>query len=139
MVISDEFKFPRPLDWSKFTDPRRVKEVYGVSPIVPIKHVQRRWYQSGEEERPPAAEDNNHVGMALQQLIDQVNASLLDNGVEIHLTLVRREEGYALEIYDCTSLDVCRIIKAETVDLAELPLLLKNLQEGAGLLVDTET
>jgi hypothetical protein len=138
MVISDEFKFPRPLDWSKFIDERKVKAVYGVSPIVPIKHVQRRWYQGSEEERPPLEEDNQ-IGLALQQLIDQVNASLQAHDVEIHLNLVRREEGYTLEIYDCTSLEVCRIIKAETVDLAELPLLLKNLQEGAGLLVDTET
>ena len=44
-----------------------------------------------------------------------------------------------LDIYDCTGLDACRIIKEETVNLAELPLLLKNLQEGAGLLVDAET
>ncbi len=137
MVISDEFKFPRPLDWSKFSDLRRVKEVYGVSAILPIKHIQRRWHRSTE--RRTAEEDGNHVGLALQQLIDQVNASLKAHGVEIHIALLRKEEGYALEIYDCTSLEVCRIIKTEAVNIAELPLLLKNLQEGAGLLVDAET
>ncbi len=137
MVISDEFKFPRPLDWSKFSDPRRVKEIYGISAVMPIKHVQRRWYR-GHEERPEE-EERSDVGLALEQLVDQVNASLEAHGVEIHIALVRKEEGYALDIYDCTDLDVCRIIKTESVDISELPLLLKNLQEGAGLLVDAET
>lgn len=138
MVISDEFKFPRPLDWTKFSDPRRVKEIYGISAIMPIKHIQRRWYKSPGEERDEAGEDD-HVGMALQLLIDQVNASLEAHEVEMHISLLRKEDGYALEIYDCTDMEACRIIKAETVNISELPLLLKNLQEGAGLLVDAET
>ncbi|MBU0680895.1 MAG: hypothetical protein KKD73_05690 [Proteobacteria bacterium] len=138
MVISDEFKFPRPLDWSKFSDPRRVKEIYGISAVMPIKHIQRRWYNSPAEEREEAGEDN-HVGMALQQLVDQVNASLQVHGVDIHISLLRKEDGYALDIYDCTDLKACRIIKAENVNISELPQLLKNLQEGAGLLVDADT
>lgn len=137
MVISDEFKFPRPLDWAKFSDPRRVKEIYGISAVLPIEHIQRRWYRAHEERSEE--EEVNHVGLALQQLVDQVNANLEFHGVEIHIALVRKDEGYSLEIYDCTSLDVCRIIKEEAVNISELPLLLKNLQEGAGLLVDAET
>ncbi len=138
MVISDEFKFPRPLNWEKFSDPRRVRQVYGISAVMPIKHIQRRWYNSAEEERADV-EEEDHVGMALQQLVDQVNASLESHGVEMHIALLRKEDGYALDIYDCTDLEACRIIKAKTVNISELPLLLKNLQEGAGLLVDAET
>lgn len=138
MVISDEFKFPRPLDWSKFSDPRRVKKIYGISAVLPIKHIQRRFYRSHEERRSET-EERDHVGLALQQLVDQVNGSLLGHDVEIHIVLLRRDGGYALEIYDCTDLEVCRIIKDREVIISELPSLLKNLQEGAGLLLDAET
>ncbi len=138
MVISDEFKFPRPLDWAKFSDPHRVKEIYGISPVMPITHLQRRWDKKPEEEGAEAGEEDQ-VGMALQQLVDQVNGRFESHGVEMHLSLLRKEEGYALEIYDCTDLEVCRIIKDEVVDISALPLLLKNLQEGVGLLVDAET
>ena len=137
MVITDEFKFPRPLDWSKFSDLRQVKEVYGISAVLPIKHIQRRWYKTNEER--PAEEEADDVGLALQQLVDQVNASLEIHDVKIHITLIRREKGYALEIYDCSDLEVCRIIKDAEVNISELPMLLKNLQEGVGLLVDAET
>lgn len=137
MVITDQFKFPRPLDWSKFSDPRKVKKIYGISAVLPIKHIQRRWYRTHGER--PAEAEVDHVGLALGQLIDQVNASLLGHGVEIHIVLLRKGDGYALDIYDCTDLEVCRIINDQSVNLAELPLLLKNLQEGVGLLLDTET
>lgn len=138
MVISDEFKFPRPLNWEKFADPRRVRKIYGISAVMPIKHIQRRWYKSADQERPEM-EKVDHVGMALHHLVDQVNGSLDAHGVEMHISLLRKEDGYALEIYDCTDLEACRLIKAEAVNIAELPLLLKNLQEGVGLLVDHET
>ncbi len=138
MVITDEFKFPRPLDWSKFSDLRQVKEVYGISAVLPIKHIQqRRWYKTNEER--PAEEQSEEVGLALQHMVDQVNASLEAHDVKIHIALIRRDGGYALEIYDCTDLEVCRIIKDAEVNISELPILLKNLQEGAGLLVDAET
>lgn len=137
MVITDEFKFPRPLDWSKFTDPRRVKEVYGISAVLPIKHIQRRWYRTHEER--PAEEEGSRVGLALQYLVDEVNTTLQGHDVKIHIALLRKEGGYALEIYDCTDLEVCRIIKDKEVNISELPALFKNLQEGAGLLVDAET
>lgn len=136
MVITDEFKFPRPLDWSKFTDARQVREVYGVSAVLPIKHIKRRWQRTHEER--PTKEEENQVGLALDQLINQVNHNLEAHGVDIHIVLQRKEDGYGLDIYDCTGEDACRIMQAKSVDLADLPVLLKNLQEGAGLLVDSE-
>ena len=46
-------------------------------------------------------------------------------------------ENYILDIYDCSGKDVCSLIGDVAVPFDELPHLIKNLQEEAGVLIDT--
>jgi len=56
--------------------------------------------------------------------------------VPIHLGLVRVNDGYEIDIYDCSDNRVCKIIREDGVHLDDLSTLFRNLQEESGILID---
>ncbi len=94
------------------------------------KGKNRPYLKEVEENLPDEAERD------LLLLIHQVNDNLEKSHVPIHLGLVREKNGYALDIYDCTDGISCKLVKDETIHLEDLPDLLKNLQQEAGILID---
>ncbi|MCB2181713.1 MAG: hypothetical protein KQH63_06800 [Desulfobulbaceae bacterium] len=138
MVITDEFKFPRPPIRDTGESPLRLREISGIDPLLPINHHPNRWRK--EKNRPYLEEvEENLTDQAekdLQLLIDRVNRNLEESHVAIHLGLVKLEKRYALDIYDCTGGQVCLLVKDDAVHISDLPKLLKNLQEQAGILID---
>lgn len=109
-----------------------------MNPILPVNHYTRRWekgknrpYLEEDGENPPDETERD-----LLLLIQQVNDNLKKSHVPIHLGLVREKNGYALDIYDCTDGFSCKLIKDDTIHLQDLPGLLKNLQQKAGILID---
>lgn len=137
MVIA-EVKFRPPPDWQKFVEPRRVKEVYGISPLVAIRPGSKN-----DERRPPPGkryepESEGQLHRALALMIDQANSNLQQLGLDVHISLVRHDKGFALDIYDCRSGSLCEMIGKEQVSLAELPVLLTNLHQQVGLLIDEQ-
>ena len=103
-----------------------------------MNHYTRKWqkgknrpYLEGVDENlPDEAERDLHL------LIQQVNDNLEKHHVSIHLGLVREKNGYALDIYDCTDGLSCKLVKDEKIYIQDLPDLLKNLQQEAGILLD---
>ena len=69
-------------------------------------------------------------------MIDEANRNLEALGLQIHISLVEHGHGFGLDIYDCTSGELCALIGEEEVTLADLPVVLKNLQQQAGLMID---
>ena len=126
MVIA-EVKFQGPSEWHTFAEARRVREVYGISPLMAINHFtsrNKRWPASTRRYGP---ESRNRLHHSLVMMIDQANSNLQSLGLDIHISLVQHEDGFALDIYDCSSGRLCEMIGKEDISLAELPTLLKNL------------
>ena len=139
MVITAEYKFPPRPRIDTGESPLKLEAISGLSPTLPLKYIEKR-YQHGtgynyieevEEALPEGAEKT------LQALIFQANQNFLTHGVAIHLGLKKSQEGYELDIYDCTDGNICKLVKDDTVHIEDLALLVRNLQQEAGILLDT--
>lgn len=139
MVISDEIKFPRPIR----IDPYRKKEkkvdpIDGLSPVARIGAFTREWQRNREERRQqeqallPSTEET-----AVRRLVEQVNTHLENQKIPLHLVLSKDEHGYSLDLYNCSDKAQCSVIGDVVIDLNDLPVLLRNLQQEAGILLDT--
>ena len=138
MVISDEIKFPRPIRIDPYKSEKRVDPIDGLTPVARIGAFTREWQRNKEDRRQqgqalfPSTEET-----AVRRLVEQVNAHLEHQKILIHLVLIKDEHGYSLDVYDCTGNEQCSIIGDVVIDLNDLPVLLKNLQQEAGILLDT--
>lgn len=83
--------------------------------------------------RPPLAEK------AIRDLVRQTNEDLAASGVPLHLVLTRNEEGFALDIYDCSDNVVCEVTQEVPLDLNNLLTTLDNLEHEAGIIVNIKT
>jgi len=89
---------------------------------------------TGESElRPPLAEK------AIRDLVRQANEDLAASGVPLQLVLARNEEGFALDIYDCSDEAVCEVAQEVPLDLNNLVTILDNLEHEAGIIVNIKT
>lgn len=140
MVISDEVKFPRTPKIELFKTAKKVEAVEGPMPVARIGAFKREWNRRrGEEQagREPEAYSLTDEE-TIRKLLGRVNASLEEQRILLHLVLIRDEGGgFQLDVYDCTGADQCRIVKDMVVSLEDLPILLRNLEEETGILVDT--
>lgn len=141
MVISDEIKFPPHVRVEPFKPGEEVVPVEGVAPLKRIGAFQQEWrrsrQQAGRRESRDKATELPGGPERVKELVDQVNRGLDDQGILLHLVLIRDEEGYTLDVYDCTDNEVCTVIRDFIVQVDELPLLAYKLENRIGLLVDT--
>lgn len=137
MVISDEIKFPRPIRIDPYRTEKKVDPIDGLTPIARIGAFTREWQRNKEgrhqqrQALPPTEETS------VRRLVEQVNTHFENQRIPIHLVLMKDEQGYSIEVYDCTGNERCSIIGDVVIDLNDLPILLKNLQQEAGILLDT--
>ncbi|MFH1215044.1 MAG: hypothetical protein V1706_00935 [Pseudomonadota bacterium] len=138
MVITDEFKFPRPPRIDTGESRLIIREIGGLSPVLPINQYRKKWRRGENRPFVEGVEEDltDEAEKDLQLLVSQVNQNLEKAGIAIHLGLVREDGGYALDIYDCTSGFVCQIVREEAIHIKDLPNMLKNLQQEAGILID---
>lgn len=146
MVISDEIKFPGPPVVEGKAKKRQVEEIDTIPPISPIKPDQRRWRKNQDEWvkrgdrvliKGVSGTLPGRVAKTLSLLIEQVNRNFHAGNVDIHLALVKNENGYELDIHDCSNGQVCRLVRETEIHLDDLPKLLRNLQTESGILIDT--
>lgn len=140
MVISDEIKFPRVLPVDPYRADRKVEAVDGTPPIARIGAFKREWNRrrgSGTPRENLVSALSPDEAAAIRLLVERVNASFNDHRIMLHLVLVQTDEGYAVDIYDCTGQQACTVVRDFEIALSDLPLLLRNLEEEAGLLIDT--
>lgn len=137
MVISDEIKFPRPIKVDPYRTEKKIDPVDGTPPVTRIGAFSREWQRRRQEqqERRPYTGPNDEE--SVRRLVDTVNTHLKNQDIQIHLLLIRDENGFAIDVYDCTRGDRCEIIGDVVIDLEDLPVLLKNLQQETGILLDT--
>ncbi|MEA3547511.1 MAG: hypothetical protein U9R66_07595 [Thermodesulfobacteriota bacterium] len=139
MVITDEFKFPRPPRIEPGVRDRGVDRIDGIIPVLPVKRYWRKWRKNKDRHHLKGVDDSLPDGAekTLQILVDKVNENLQKHQVPIHLGLVRVHNGYEIDIYDCSDNRVCKIIREDAVHLEDLSTLFRNLQEESGILIDT--
>jgi len=140
MVISDEIKFPRVLPVEAYRADRKVEAVEGTPPIARIGAFKREWNRrrgSAQRQASRAAALSAEEAAAVRFLLERVNASLDDHRIMLHLVLIRTDEGFAVDVYDCTGNESCTVVRDFEMAISDLPFLLRNLEEEAGLLVDT--
>ncbi|MDF1615711.1 hypothetical protein [Desulfurivibrio dismutans] len=141
MVISDEFKFPRVLPVDSFRKRRRVEEVDPVPPVARIGAFKQEWNRRrGEQRQSPRPRSlNAEQEREVRRQLRYANGKLEEQGILLRLVLSRQEDGFHLDVYDCTDDTMCHLAADLVITLDELPMLLRNLEEEAGLLVDTRT
>ena len=139
MVISDEIKFPRHIRVDTFKTETRVENVEHLAALEKVGKFNRRW--SENPERQVKRKDKKKLSGAelkdVLNLLKRVNDDLAEHDVLIRLVLSKDDEGFALDVYDCTNQTECRIINDIIINVDELSILLRNLHQETGLLVDT--
>ena len=138
MVISDEIKFPRPIRIDPYRKEKKVDPIDGLSPVARIGAFTREWQRNREGRRQQEqALFSSTEETGVRRLVEQVNTHFATQKILIHLVLIKDEHGYSLDVYDCSGTEQCSIIGDAVIDLNDLPALLRNLQQEAGILLDT--
>ena len=138
MVISDEVKFPKTIAVDPFKTETKVKDVDNTPPVEKIGNFRRNWQKNRERrsnekgKKYLTAEETKTV----RTMVEKVNKDLADHKILIHLILTSDDDGFSLDVYDCTDNFVCKIVKDIVINLDDLPILIRNLQQEAGLIVD---
>ena len=107
-----------------------------VDPLVLRQEWERRKEAGQQEElppRPPLAE------RSIRQMVSRANEDLIANGLPLRLVLAKDQEGYSLDIYDCSDDEVCRLTQEVPLDLNELVTILDNIQHETGIIVNIMT
>lgn len=124
---------PRPLR----TD---VEPTVAVQPSQVIGKLLGRREQGREREglhgRHPLAADQAAI-RELYRLVELINRQLDAHGVMVHLVLVADDDGFAIDLYDCSDPNVCRCIQDISIGINDLPILLSRLTQQMGIMVDT--
>ena len=71
-----------------------------------------------------------------RRLIEAINAQLDTQGTLIHLVLTADEEGFAIDLYDCSDGDACRCIHDISIGIGDLPVFLAKLTQKVGIMLD---
>lgn len=139
MVISDEIKFPRLPKVEPYKADKKVEAVDGPMPVARIGAFKREWNRRRGEEQ--AAQERENFLTAdeetIKKMVARVNNRLEEQQIQLHLLVIKGDDGYMIDVYDCTSGDRCTIVRDIVIDLEDLPILLRNLEEETGILVDT--
>ena len=135
-----EIKKPTPIPVKKPTPIRKdLSPVEKVVAATPVDKLLKRWRRTkerqgeGRRKAPLTQEAKNDV----RTLITKTNTDLQLQSLPIRLVLTEEDDGYVIDIYDCHDANACRIIGDLTINLDELPVLLRNLDRESGILVDT--
>jgi len=137
MVISEEIKFPRPIRIDPYRRKKKVEPIDNLSAVARIGAFTRDWQRNREDRRGQSTVSPTPEEASVRHLVQQVNTHLENQNILIHLVLIKNQDGYSLDVYDCTGNEQCAIIGDVVIDLNDLPMLLKNLQQEAGILLDT--
>lgn len=139
-MVVYEIKDPAAVITTSYPKPLRTD----ISPALGVQHlkeigklvVRRERGKDGGQGRRMVPLDQASV-REICRLVEQINQQLAKHGTKIHLVLVADDEGFAIDLYDCSDNNVCRVIHDISIGIGELPLLLSRLTQKVGIMVDT--
>ncbi|MBU0480495.1 MAG: hypothetical protein KKG47_05280 [Proteobacteria bacterium] len=140
-MVVYEIKRPTPV----VTPPTPKVAGRDVDPVFDIEmasHVKRfeRVYESSRGKQKKQEDEYSQGDRpqdTVREMVDRVNRNLEKHGILVHLVLSRDENGFSVDVYDCTSNEVCEVIRDMVIDLNDLPALIRKLQQETGFIVDT--
>lgn len=119
-----------------------VRETFPIASLLALGGLtlRREWEKGKKGERrekiPLSALPEEKT---IRRIIMRVNEDLIARGLPLRLVLSQSEEGYAVEIYDCSGNVSCQVVQDILLNLQQLPTLLSNLERESGILIDTKT
>jgi uncharacterized FlaG/YvyC family protein len=140
-MVVFEIKNPAPI----VTPPTTKVQARDVDPVFDIEmasHVKRfeTVYESSRDQQQKSEEESSGYQRShdtVREMVERVNSNLEKHGILVHLVLKKDNDGFSVDVYDCTSNEVCEIIRDMVVDLNDLPALIRKLQQETGFIVDT--
>lgn len=129
---------PEPLD-------RQVPQPTPLPAIHPVADARLRQLQQhfgegrGPEatERRPALSPAIRTEQAIRTALGRLNADLAAQELPLHLVLARNDQGFALDVYDCSFNELCRLTYDIPISMDDVTGLLARLEQETGLIVDT--
>ena len=115
-----------------------IDPVFSIEAAEGVKRFKR---VMARKKNPPRAEDyrfplDEETGRTVREMVGQVNRHLAGSGIAIHLLLARDENGFYIDVYDCSGANSCEVIADLVIGPEDLPELLRKLQSETGFLVD---
>ena len=140
-MVVYEIKSPTPI----VTPPTTKVQERDVDPVFDIEmasHVKRfeTVYESSRDQQQKSEEESAGFQRShdtVREMVERVNGNLEKNGILVHLVLKKDDDGFSVDVYDCTSNEVCEIIRDMVIDLNDLHALIRKLQQETGFIVDT--
>lgn len=123
------------------------REVAPAAPIVGVRppgdaRLRQLLFRAREGGRLGSVEyiSRNTVGQAeksIRHTLGQVNEEMAAHGLPLHLVFAKNENGFALDVYDCSYDEACRLSYNVPIPLDRLAGVLGNLSRETGVIVDT--
>jgi len=95
--------------------------------------------QSGSVEYNIPQTTTGQAEKSIRYTLGQVNADIASHGLPLHLVFARHDNVLALDVYDCSYNDACRLSYDVPIQLDHLPDVLGNLQHESGVIVDKKS
>jgi len=130
---------PEPID--KEVPP--LTPVTGVSPVGNARYRQALLRARAGELAGYTGEYNTarttmaQVEKSIIASLGQANADLAAHGLDLHLVFAKHEDGFALDVYDCSYNEACRLSYDIAISLDNVGSVLGNLQNETGVIIDT--
>lgn len=119
--IPNEVRPPLPAD--------RTRQVGRATLRQSWSNYQSRAYSENIPPATPVGERN------LRHVLTQVNADMAANGLPLHLVFARNEAGYALNVYDCSDTELCRLTRDIPLKFEDTTI--TNLLQETGIMINT--
>ena len=121
--------------------PRPVRrDIFPTLPIYEsraISHLLKRDYSEDRKKQRREVVKLSSVEIRdVKRLAEEVNLRLEKSGAGIHLALIQEDDGFVLDVYDCSGEKMCKLVHDATIRVDELQSLFEKLQSESGIIFD---
>ena len=115
-----------------------IDPVFAIEMAERVRRFKRIMTSGGPERRSTGLRFglDEETGQTVREMVSRVNQDLAKSGIAIHLLLARDDNGFYLDVYDCSGGESCEVIGDIVIGPDDLPGLLRKLQSETGFLVD---
>lgn len=129
---------PEPVD-RQVPQPTPLPAVHPVADAR-LRQLEQHFGEGGgpEATKPrPAPSPAIRAEQEIRTALGRLNADLAAQKLPLHLVLARNDKGFALDVYDCSFNELCKLTYDIPVSMEDLTGLLGRLEQETGLIVDT--
>ena len=127
--------------FSRSKTPKPIRQ--DISPALPVFELKaigslvEQHYSGGRKRDRREAVKLNPAGLRdVKRLAEQINLRLEQSGAGIHLVLIQEDDGFVLDVYDCSGGNRCQVVHDIVISVDELQSLFAKLQNESGIIFD---